>query len=149
MVSGTSLCRSGTALNLCSRASDLALSVPRSLRTPLDPNNTTHLSFTPAHAAFDGESPAMSASPTAPVPKNPLAPVLLPWPANPEEAAQEAVLEAGDADAYTSARACMDAKEFQRAVYMLQNCKSRKASFLSSYCQFMVGILTRRIFAMH
>ena len=72
----------------------------------------------------------------------PLGPDLRPWSIKPEEAALEAALEAEDADSYTSARVCMDNKEFQRAVHVLQTCKSSKSSFLSSYCQFLVGILT-------
>jgi anaphase-promoting complex subunit 8 len=50
----------------------------------------------------------------------------------------EREMETQDIDSITSARACMETREFLRAVHVLRECKSPKARFLSLYSQFMV-----------
>jgi anaphase-promoting complex subunit 8 len=47
--------------------------------------------------------------------------------------------EARDEDTLATARACVEAREFLRAVHILRECKSSKARFLTIYSQFMVG----------
>jgi anaphase-promoting complex subunit 8 len=51
----------------------------------------------------------------------------------------ELELEAQDEDVLYTARACIGAKEFLRAVHLLRERKSAKARFLSFYSQFMVS----------
>jgi anaphase-promoting complex subunit 8 len=46
--------------------------------------------------------------------------------------------EARDEDTLATARACVEAREFLRAVHILRECASSKALFLSIYSQFMV-----------
>jgi hypothetical protein len=52
----------------------------------------------------------------------------------------EAEYELREEDVLATARACMDAREFQRAVHLLRDCKSARARFLSVYNQFMVRL---------
>jgi anaphase-promoting complex subunit 8 len=52
---------------------------------------------------------------------------------------QELEWEAQDEDVLATARACIGAREFLRAVHLLRDGKSAKARFLSIYSQFMVG----------
>jgi anaphase-promoting complex subunit 8 len=57
-------------------------------------------------------------------------------------------LEAQDSDVLTTAKACVQAREFLRAVHLLRECKSSKARFLSIYSQFMVCWALNDIFDM-
>ena len=50
----------------------------------------------------------------------------------------EREMERQDNDSIASARACMETREFLRAVHVLRECKSSKARFLSLYSKFMV-----------
>ena len=52
--------------------------------------------------------------------------------------AWEHEMETQEDDLIASARACMESREFLRAVHVLHECKSSKARFLSLYNQFMV-----------
>ena len=52
--------------------------------------------------------------------------------------AREHEMETQEDDLIASARACMESREFLRAVHVLHECKSSKARFLSLYNQFMV-----------
>lgn len=52
---------------------------------------------------------------------------------------QELQWEAEDADALAAARACVEAREFLRAVHLLRERKSAKARFLSLYNQYLVS----------
>lgn len=69
--------------------------------------------------------------------RHPHAPLLLAQP--PDVLALETDLEDQEADILTTARACLEAREFKRVVHLLQECKSAKARFLSIYSQFIVS----------
>ena len=51
----------------------------------------------------------------------------------------EADLEYQEADNLATARACFESREFLRAKFLLENCRSSKARFLSIYSQFLVS----------
>jgi anaphase-promoting complex subunit 8 len=53
--------------------------------------------------------------------------------------AMELDLEWRDEDTLTTARTCVEAREFLRAVHLLRDCSSPKARFLSIYSQFIVS----------
>ncbi|KAG6820746.1 hypothetical protein H0H93_012392 [Arthromyces matolae] len=57
----------------------------------------------------------------------------------PETKAVESDLETQEDDLLVTARACVNAKEFKRAIHMLRDCKSSKARFLSIYSQFIAS----------
>lgn len=54
------------------------------------------------------------------------------------ELIRETELEARDADSLATARACINAREFLRAVHILKDRQSAKARFVSLYSQFLV-----------
>lgn len=54
--------------------------------------------------------------------------------------------DARDLDAYTLAKSYFDLKEYDRAAYFLQGCKSQKAYFLYMYSRYLVR-LKKRLYA--
>lgn len=127
------------------RSSELLLSVSLSRRNSSAAKSTFSTS-TPARS----HSPQPSLSFVNPLPTTPGAPPAVPvTPARNPHApqahvepddirTQELQWEAEDADVLATARACIDAREYLRAVYLLRERKSAKARFLSLYSQFLV-----------
>ncbi|KAF8070499.1 hypothetical protein FPV67DRAFT_1413466 [Lyophyllum atratum] len=131
-------------------ASELHLSIP------LNKRRAAHSSPHPA-SAFSTSTPARTRSPPpsapfpeeSPVPTQILtqaslhitparhehAPLLLPQP--PDVRAMENDLEIQEEDVLMTARACVEAREYKRAIHILQDCRSSKAQFLSIYSQFI------------
>lgn len=129
------------------RSSELLLSIPFSKRGHVPVTNEhTFSTSTPARSrsprpslSFADPSPAPQLSRIAPV--TPLLHTGVPD-SRLESAAEyirETELEARDADALATARACIGAREFLRAVHILKERQSAKARFVSMYSQFLVG----------
>lgn len=119
-----------------------------------------HPSSPPA-SAFSHSTPARARSPLPSVPfvdespvptqlltqpsipitpaRHPHAPPLLPLAE--DIRAMETDLEYQEEDILITARACIDSREFMRAIHLLKECRSSKACFLSIYCQFIVSEL--------
>jgi len=138
-------------LILLRRASELHLSIPTSKR------RAVHASTPPA-SAFSTSTPARTQSPppSAPFPEESPMPTqvltqatlhisparhrrapLLGQP--PDVRAMENDLEIQEEDVLGTARACVEAREFKRAIHILQDCRSSKARFLSIYSRFIVS----------
>jgi len=133
------------------RASELYLSIPPQKRSAAQ-------SAPPTTSAFSTSTPARARSPPpsthfeeSPVPTQPLTQASIPiTPARHPHApllqtqsgdirAMEIDLESQEEDILVNARACFQAREFRRAVHVLQGCRSSKARFLSIYSQFIVS----------
>jgi anaphase-promoting complex subunit 8 len=133
------------------RASELHLSIPISKRNAAQ-------STSPPTSKFSTSTPARVRSPPpsapfeqSPVPTQPLTQISIPitparhphapsLQAQPEDVrAMETDLEYQEADNLVTARACFEAREFLRAKFLLENCRSSKARFLSVYSQFIVS----------
>lgn len=141
------------ATKLYNRSSELLLSIPTTKRrvTHGSPSLSTFSTSTPArsrspHASFQivNPSPGLTQVPTQPtIPitpaRHPHAPLLQ---SQPEDVrAMESELEYQEDDIFVTARACLESREFLRAVHLLRECKSSKARFLSIYCQFIVSLV--------
>ncbi|KAF9465070.1 hypothetical protein BDZ94DRAFT_1255234 [Collybia nuda] len=133
-------------------ASELHLSVPMLKRRNL------HTSSPPA-SAFSTSTPARARSPLPSVPfvdespvptqlltqssipitpaRHPHAPPLLSL--ADDVRAMEMDLEYQEEDILITARACIDSREFMRAIHLLKECRSSKAQFLSIYSQFIAS----------
>ncbi|PFH51528.1 hypothetical protein AMATHDRAFT_58979 [Amanita thiersii Skay4041] len=70
-------------------------------------------------------------------PMHPHAPRLATQPE--DDRAFELEKEMQEEDVLIAARACMDSKEFARAIYLLRDCKSTKARFLCTYSHFIAS----------
>jgi anaphase-promoting complex subunit 8 len=133
------------------RASELYLSIPAQKRSATQ-------SAIPITSAFSTSTPARTRSPPpsahfeeSPVPTQPLTQPPIPiTPARHPHApllhaqygdirAMEIDLECQEEDILVNARACFQAREFRRAVHVLQGCRSSKARFLSIYSNFIVS----------
>ena len=137
-------------ITLVSRASELHLSIPLSKRNasqPIYPPPKFSTS-TPARVRSPPPLPPFEQSPALTQPlghapinitpaRHPHAPALH---AQPEDArAMEADLEYQERDNLVTALACFEAREFLRAKFILEECRSSKAHFLSVYSRFIVS----------
>jgi anaphase-promoting complex subunit 8 len=129
------------------RASELLLSIPASKRSTSQASPTVSNFSTSTPARSKSPRPSISFADTTsarasvqqaapPSPRHPLAPSLQIQ--SKEADSLEFGREAQDSDVLATARACVQAREFLRAVHLLRECKSSKARFLSVYSQFMV-----------
>ncbi|KAF8743980.1 hypothetical protein AX14_013382 [Amanita brunnescens Koide BX004] len=110
-------------------ASELLLSIPSSKRMVSSGTST-----------FQTSTPARTRSPHggSPAPSHALA-QLSATPAALSSEDAELDLESQEEDVLVAARACMDAREFSRAIHLLRECRSTKSRFLSTYCQFIAS----------
>ncbi|KNZ72808.1 Anaphase-promoting complex subunit 8 [Termitomyces sp. J132] len=137
--------------NIVRRAAELHLSIPANKRKLVNLSSSFIPAFstsTPARARspppstpFTGGSPGspqkLTQNPRHSNPaRHPDAPLLNDQP--PDVRAMESELEAQEEDILVTARACVHAKEFKRAIHVLRDCRSSKAHFLSIYSQFIV-----------
>lgn len=134
------------------RASELHLSIPvfkRRIKHTSSPHNSAFSTSTPArarsplpHVPFVDESLVQTqplTQPSVPITpaRHPHAPPLLSLPEDIKT--MEAGLDFEEEDVLTTARGCIDLREFMRAIHLLKECRSSKARFLSIYCQFIVS----------
>ncbi|KAF8630657.1 hypothetical protein AX15_002807 [Amanita polypyramis BW_CC] len=118
-------------------ASELLLSIPAGKRKTSSSAIPTFQTSTPArtqspHAGSPGPSHTLTHTPAHAHTSRRMS--------SPEDVhALELDLETQEDDTLVAARACMDAREFTRAVYLLRQCRSTKARFLSTYCQFIAS----------
>ncbi|KAG5735114.1 Anaphase-promoting complex subunit 8 [Termitomyces sp. T112] len=133
-------------------AAELHLSIPANKRKLVNLSSSFIPAFstsTPARARspppstpFTGGSPGspqkLTQNPRHSNPaRHPDAPLLNDQP--PDVRAMESELEAQEEDILVTARACVHAKEFKRAIHVLRDCRSSKAHFLSIYSQFIAA----------
>ncbi|KAG6888244.1 hypothetical protein C0995_009557 [Termitomyces sp. Mi166 len=133
-------------------AAELHLSIPPNKRKLVNLSSSFIPAFstsTPARARspptstpFGGDSPGCPQKLTQnPLYLNPTrhadAPLLNDRP--PDVRAMESELEAQEENILVTARACVHAKEFKRAIHVLRDCRSSKAHFLSIYSQFIAA----------
>ncbi|KII92586.1 hypothetical protein PLICRDRAFT_695920 [Plicaturopsis crispa FD-325 SS-3] len=132
-------------------ASELLLSIPPAKRNmqplPGNASTSTFSTSTPARSHSRSPRPSLSFAPNSPqvpsasnialVSRHPHAP---PLHAQPDEVtAWELGWEAREEDLLAAAKSYFDAREFLRAVHVLQGCNSSKARFISLYSQFMAS----------
>jgi len=126
-------------------SSELLLSISADKRkTVSSAQKSTFSTSTPARSpgpslSFAEPSPAAAAALAIPMTpsQHPHAPQVQ---FEPEDVRiQELEWEAQDEDVLATARACIGAREFLRAVHLLRDGKSAKARFLSIYSQFMAS----------
>ncbi|KAH7888745.1 hypothetical protein F5I97DRAFT_1855159 [Phlebopus sp. FC_14] len=125
-------------------SSELYLSIPQHKRDALVPDAvSTFATSTPARS----RSPRPSLSFVAPSPavtEGPPIPGLSGGATMPRSDqhglhARELELEKSEEAFLLSAKAFISSKEFGRVVHTLRSCKSLKAQFLSTYCQFLIS----------
>ncbi|KAF8633362.1 hypothetical protein AX17_004533 [Amanita inopinata Kibby_2008] len=127
-------------------SSELLLSIPPSRRRAL-PVAETFQTSTPARARSPAPSTLTERSPVASQTTTQMLSSMTP--ANPhgpglalhvkDNRSLETDMESQEEDVLVAARACMDAREFARAIHLLKNCTSTKARFLSTYSQFIAS----------
>ncbi|KIL66252.1 hypothetical protein M378DRAFT_161115 [Amanita muscaria Koide BX008] len=109
-------------------AAELLLSIPPNKRTSSRPTPTFQTS-TPARVRSPAPQPAAA----------PLHAPASGYISADDTRVLEHDLESQEEDVLVAARACMDGREFSRAVHMLRDCRSSKARFLSTYCRFIAS----------
>jgi hypothetical protein len=82
-------------------------------------------------------SPAVSTALKSDVTNHPVALNPRAWP-DPARISLESAQDEQDEVIINAARACMEAKEFQRAAWVLQGSVGQKAAFLGYYAQYLV-----------
>ncbi|EIN11305.1 TPR-like protein [Punctularia strigosozonata HHB-11173 SS5] len=136
-------CRDRGLLYASKWASELYLALPSHLRQPQATDQPIHNGFNtstparprspPMNISFDLQgSPSTTTTIEGGTSSHPMAPNSHPW-------LGDNVLDIQDEDKVDVARACMEAKEFQRAAFMLTGCVGPKAAFLAHYSQYLAA----------